>query len=120
MFTLLAEGGILFMGTLTLLLLLILALSARVLLALGKEGVDSLGQISNIKSIGLFSLVFGILGQLIGLFSAFGTIAQVGSVSPDMLAAGVRVSMITTIYGVIIFLISHVIWMLLKIRLSKS
>ena len=62
-----------------------------------------------IRSLGLLAAITGILGQLIGLFSAFEHIQQAGSVSPALLAGGLKVSMITTIYGVIIYLLAIVI-----------
>ena len=63
-----------------------------------------------IKSVGLLALIFGVLGQLIGLFSAFEAIEQMGSVSPAMLAGGLKVSSITTIYGLVIYIVSLLLW----------
>ena len=60
-----------------------------------------------IKSLGLFALVFGILGQLLGLYEAFDTMSQIKSFSPSLLAAGFKVSMVTTIYGFGIFLLAR-------------
>lgn len=62
------------------------------------------------KSIGLFSLVIGILGQLIGLFSAFSFVAKAGGVSPQMMFGGLKVSMVTTLYGICIYLLSWLLW----------
>ena len=56
-------------------------------------------------SIAVFSLVLGVLGQLIGLYSAFAVMETVGKVAPEMMYGGLRVSMITTLYGLIIYLI---------------
>ncbi len=67
-----------------------------------------------IKSIGLFALVTGVFGQLIGLFSAFKYIQEAGSVSHAMLAGGLKVSLITTMYGTLIFLISYGVWFILR------
>lgn len=67
-------------------------------------------QLTYIKSIGLFTLVFGIFSQLLGLYQAFSVIEQVGNISPAILAGGLKVSMITTLYGVSIFLISYLMW----------
>lgn len=77
-------------------------------------------KVSLIKSFGLLGLVMGILGQLIGLFDAFSAIEQMGNVSPGMLAGGLRVSMITTLYGIVIFLISYLIWAFLNWKNLKS
>ncbi len=74
---------------------------------------------SRIKSIGTLALVFGILGQFIGLYSAFATIEKMGAVSPEILAGGLRVSSITTIYGLIIFIICYLLW-LISYAIKKS
>jgi biopolymer transport protein ExbB/TolQ len=108
------EGGPLFMGILTLILLVILIMGVTNGVAVSKNSSEDndglMRRLSRIKSVGLFALVFGILGQLIGLYSAFVQIQAMGNVSPAILAGGIKVSMITTIYGVIIFLIAYLIW----------
>ncbi len=111
MFKLFIEGGPLFMGILTIIFLAMLITSVRCFVNL-KDGDTK--KISLIKSIGLFALVFGVLGQLIGLFSAFSAIEQMKDVSPALLAGGLKVSMITTLYGMIIYAISLIIWISLK------
>lgn len=122
MLQLFSEGGMLFMGILTLSLLAVISLAVINALKIKSDGIQDVQamqhRLTYIKSVGLFSLVFGILGQLLGLFTAFGSISQIGSVSPDILMTGIRVSMITTIYGVIIFLISYLIWFGLDYKLS--
>ena len=102
-------GGILFMSILT------IELGAVIFFA-AKGFIDKDQQTGKIKSAGLLAAITGILGQLIGLFSAFEAIQQVGSVSPAILAAGLKVSMITTIYGIIIYLIALLLSLMLKIR----
>ena len=62
------------------------------------------------RSIGLFALVTGIFFQLIGLYDAFSVIEQVGDVSPQMLFSGIKVSMISTLYGIAIYLLSLLMW----------
>ncbi len=108
-------GGPLFMGILTLLLLTILAMAGYRIIQIGRDQVGHETvfryQLTYIKSIGLFSLVFGILAQLMGLYQAFSAIEQVGDVSPAILAGGLKVSMISTIYGLVIFLLSYILWL---------
>lgn len=103
-------GGSLFMGVLTLLLLVIMVLAIRNALQLLNNKTVSDNQLSMIKSVGLFAAVFGILGQLIGLYSAFEMIEQMGGISQPMLAGGLKVSSITTIYGLIIYLLAYLFW----------
>lgn len=74
------------------------------------------GDLDLIKSTGILALVTGVFAQLLGLFSAFNAIESAGSVSPTILAIGLKVSMITTLYGVLILLISHLVWLFFKLK----
>jgi biopolymer transport protein ExbB/TolQ len=118
------EGGALFMGILTLLFLVAISLSViygnQIRLSKTIDVNVLTHRLTYIKSVGLFSLVFGVLGSLLGLFEGFGSISQVGSVPPEILMGGIQIAMITTIYGVIIFLISHIIWFALDSRMNKG
>ena len=67
-----------------------------------------------IKSLGLFAFVLGMLGQFLGLFQAFDIISSGMEISPAIMAQGVKVSMVTSIYGMIIFLIAYLLWFILK------
>ena len=124
MFELFYLGGPLFMGILTIELLIILAFSVvqAIRIKSGKLGERAVEQhrFGYIKSLGLFSLITGILGQLIGLYSAFDAIEEMGSVSQEMLASGLKISSITTLYGVLIFLIAYLLWFLLDSWRSNS
>ncbi len=102
------------MGILTLVLLVVLALAVwNAVSVLKGETTDrerQLERFSYLKSAGLFGLICGILWQMIGLYQAFGAIQQVESISPAMLAGGLRVSTISTIYGMLIFLLAYLVW----------
>ncbi|MBL6867880.1 MAG: MotA/TolQ/ExbB proton channel family protein [Cryomorphaceae bacterium] len=87
-------GGPLFMGMLTLIFIVL------VVAAVLKKGV---------KEIGLLALAIGFLGQFIGLFGAFEAIESIGGVSQSLLAGGLKVSSITSIYGLLIYIISLII-----------
>lgn len=111
MMSLFYMGGTFFMSILTLILLSIVVVSIlnALRIRLSKEVSDF--QLNSIKSMGLFAMVFGMLGQLIAIFSAFEYIEEAGGISQAILAGGLKVSSITTIYGIIIFLISYLIWL---------
>lgn len=87
-------GGPLFMSILTLILILLIGAAI-----LKKE----------VKEIGLLALAFGFLGQLIGLMGAFEGIEAMGGVSQSILAGGLKVSSITSIYGMLIYTIGLII-----------
>jgi len=112
MLELFQTGGMLFMSILTIQLVIVLLLSARYAM----KPVKQIAGLDLIRSIGLLAAVTGILAQLIGLFSAFRSIEIAGSVSPVMLASGLRVSSITSIYGLLIYAIALVIWSVLRTR----
>jgi hypothetical protein len=82
-------GGPLFMSILTLLLI------GVVYAALQRKAI--------FKEFGLAALAFGFLGQLIGLLGAFEAIEATGGVSQSILAGGLKVSSITSIYGLMIY-----------------
>ena len=92
-------GGPLFMGILTLILLLMMYAAVRN---------------SCVKELGLLALAVGFMGQLLGLFGAFEGIEQMGGVSQAMLAGGLKVSSITSIYGLLIYIVSLLIQIVKK------
>ena len=109
------QGGVLFMSVLTILLIIaVVWILFNWLKYLSKKQQDKLAALRMIKygkSIGLLAMVTGILGQLIGLYSAFSTIEQVKNVSPEVLFGGLKVSMITTLYGIFIFISVTLLWL---------
>ncbi|HDZ42058.1 MAG TPA: hypothetical protein ENH59_10340 [Bacteroidetes bacterium] len=117
MFELFYKGGPLFMGILTILFFIILAIAIYHLVIILKRDFKDINEprkkLKYVKSLGLFAFVTGILGQLIGLYHAFGAIEKAMDVSPAIIAGGLKISMITTIYGGFIFLISYLLWIIL-------
>jgi len=117
-------GGSLFMSFLTILLVVIVAVSVyfAIVIANGKakDKTNFIHQLKYVKSIGLFTMITGILGQLIGLFMAFSAIETAQDISPAILAGGLKVSMITTLTGTFIYLISILIWFLLDLWYQKT
>ena len=117
-------GGTLFMSILTILLVIVIAVSVyyAIVIASGKsrEKESFRHQLTYIKSLGLFTAITGILGQLIGLFMAFTAIEAAQDISPALLAGGLKVSMITTLTGIVIYLLSIAIWFLLDLWHQKN
>jgi hypothetical protein len=92
------------------------------ILAYGKSN-SNLTRLNNIvlaiRFLGGFAVVWGVLGQGIGIYEACVAIQEMEDVSPALLAGGFQVSMITVLYGLIIFLISRIIWFILKARYNS-
>ena len=72
------------------------------------------------RSIGLFAMITGILGQLIGMYEAFSVIEAKGSIAPALVYAGLKVSMIPTLYGILIYLLSIMLWFIASILIEKK
>jgi len=96
------EGGPFFMFPILFLLILILILIVKGFLEENKSKTISL-----ICSIGLFTIAWGIFGQTIGLIQAFDAIQAAGDISMALIAGGLKISLLTTVFGVITFLVSR-------------
>ena len=97
------EGGPFFTFPIVFLLMLILVLIVKGFLNINKNSKT----ISLISSIGWFTLVWGILGQTLGLVAAFDSIQAAGDISKGIMAAGLKVALITTIFGLFTFLVAR-------------
>jgi hypothetical protein len=97
-------GGPLFMGILTALLIVLVAWTVYHFLPVffkkEKNFAKTRSQLKQIKTIGTFALIT--------------------SVAPALLMGGLKVSMITTIYGILIFLFSLLIWFIADLIVSKK
>jgi hypothetical protein len=73
------------------------------------------------KSMGIFALVTGFLGQMIGLIGMFQVIAEHSDdVAPYMIYDAIRVTMISATYGVLIFLFTMILWFLASFIIEKK
>jgi hypothetical protein len=100
---LLNDGGPIFTYPTFLLLIICLILFA---IALTKGDEQNKKQ-KLISHISLFALVWGFLGQFIGLIGAFDTIQAVGDINPSVLAAGLKIALLSPTFGMVVFLIGR-------------
>ena len=83
-----------------------------------------------VKEIGKFALVFGFLSFVLGLMQMFQALQEVAGaldsntisgifdlISPGVFFGGLKVAMIPVIYGMIIYLVSLIVRVILKPRL---
>jgi len=86
-----------------------------------KFRASRIGRINNlINSIGLFTLIYGILGQLIGLYLALDAIGDSAGISPEIWMAGFKNSMETTIFGLFVFAVAKGSTMIFSFSLNKT
>lgn len=110
-------GGPLFMTILSISFTIIIATTVLNIVRLSRKNYLPTKQtltINDVKAIGIFAIVWGMFGQSIGLFSALQAIEAAADISPAMIFGGLKVSMITTLYGSFIFLVSWLITILLN------
>ncbi len=112
-------GGSLFMTAITFLGFAMLFVTVRSYLKVFfKKQVNGVG-VNYIIMFGSLAFIIGLLGQAIGMFQAFGAIQAAGDISPALIAGGLKVSMITPLYGVFFFIISIPLWMIVRERIKK-
>ena len=70
-----------------------------------------------VREIGLGALVASVFWTLLGLFQMFGAIQMLGDVSFPVICGGLRMAMISTFYGLIIYFISLLIRIIQKPRI---
>lgn len=70
-----------------------------------------------VKEIGIGALVFSVFATLRGLSQIFDLVQSFGEVSFPVLAGGLKVTLITTFYGLIVYFLSLVIRVIHKPRI---
>ena len=70
-----------------------------------------------VKEAGLVALLTGVFSTLFGLFIGAGDIAVAGDIATGIVWGGIRVALITTLYGCIIYAVSLIIRMIQKPKL---
>ena len=116
-------GGPIYMSILSLLFAILIGWFVyhfSVFMSHPQDSGKALLKLSYGKALGLFSMITGIFGQLTGFYQAFSAIEQVGDISPTLVYGAIKVSMITTLYGILIYLISILLWFLLSIYVENK
>lgn len=72
------------------------------------------------KSIGLFALVMGFLGQILSLIILMNNIDLKGGIATGLLAKGIGITMMSALYGVLIYLVSLLLWFIASNVLERK
>ncbi len=105
------EGGPFFMWPIVIVFIVIVALFARQLLS----KADKAQTIVLISNISLFILSWGILGSVIGLIEAFDAVEGLGEVSQGMMAGGLKIAFLTTVFGLVTFIFGRLFILILNL-----
>jgi hypothetical protein len=68
---------------------------------------------------GCIAAVLGFLGQFTGMYLSLRVIRRAGLIDPALVAEGIAVSLVTTVFGLIILIVSALLWFALRCRLSR-
>jgi biopolymer transport protein ExbB/TolQ len=68
---------------------------------------------------GSFALIIGVLGTVIGVFVSAQAVERAGEVAPSLVWGGIKVSLITTAYGMLILSAASLAWFGLRLLYQK-
>ncbi|MDP5157689.1 MAG: MotA/TolQ/ExbB proton channel family protein [Flaviramulus sp.] len=108
------DGGPLFMSLILICLLLALSFVVMGFLNLKKDVSKSKKMTSLASDTSILGLVIGFLGSIIGMITGFDAIESMSDISSGMLAAGLKISFITTLFGSVTFILPRIGIIILK------
>lgn len=100
--SLLDDGGTTFMYPLLLLLFACIGLAIY-----GFTKGDREHTIKLISSVSLFALVWGFLGQTLGLIGALDHIESLDKIAPQIIGAGIKTTLLPAAFGMLVFLVGR-------------
>lgn len=98
------EGGTLFMS---LILIFLLVVAFHTIATFMQPDQNRDAAIRKIQASGTIALALGVGGTLIGIISALEFISQAGSVAPSIMAGGLRVALLSSVFGLLTFALSR-------------
>ena len=102
------EGGPFFMSLILICLLLSFLFLALGFLSYKKDILKSKKMINLASDTSFLGLVIGFLGSTIGMITAFDAIESIGDISQGMMASGLKIAFLTTVFGSITFILPRI------------
>ncbi len=114
-------GGVNWMNPITLLFLINVGIIVFVLVSgLTKRQWPS-KWLEAMKQLGGLALAWGTFGSLAGLFQIFGVLEEAKEDIPfQMIMGGLKVGLITVLYGLIVFCVSQLAYIIFKLASASS
>ena len=104
---LLSQGGP-FIYVILLLLLLALFFIIRAFILMNKDKAQSQKMIGLANDAGILSLVIGCFASVYALIDLFDMVESIGETRPDLFSAGLKVAMLTIIFGLFTLIIARI------------
>lgn len=114
------EGGPFFMTLILISLLLSLFFLVKGFLSLKDNPEKSNKLLKLVSDASLLGLVLGFLGSIIGLIGAFDAFEGFNKMDSAILAGGLKVSFLTTVFGSFVFIISRIGILILRSMIKEK
>jgi hypothetical protein len=109
------EGGALFMSLILICLLILIYFTIKSILTLKTNKEISKKMLKHISDSGTLGLALGVMGSFIGLITAFDVLEATGAAEPSILAGGLKVALLSTLFGLFTFSVSKIAILILRI-----
>jgi len=109
------EGGALFMSLILICLLILIYFTVKSILNLKTNTEVSKKMLKHISDSGSLGLALGVMGSFIGITTAFDTLEATGAAEPSILAGGLKVALLSTLFGLFTFSVSKLAILILRI-----
>ena len=109
------EGGALFMSLILISLLVSIYHIVKSILNI-KTNIDvSIKMLKHINDSGILGLALGIFSAFLGLIAAFDAIEATGEADPSIIAGGLKVALLSPLFGLFTFSVSKLAILILRI-----
>ena len=109
------EGGALFMSLILICLLMSIFFTVKSILKIKTDKEVSKKILKNISDSGTLGLALGVMGAFLGLISAFDVLEASGAAEPAIIAGGVKVALLSPLFGLLTFSVSKLAILILRI-----
>ena len=109
------EGGALFMSLILICLLISIYFIVKSTLNIKTNNDISKKMLKHINDSGILAMILGFLGAFLGLLSAFDILEATGQATPSIIAGGLKIALLSPIFGLFTFSISRLAILLLRV-----
>ena len=109
------EGGALFMSLILICLLISIYFIVKSTLNIKTNNDILKKMLKHINDSGILAMTLGFLGAFLGLLSAFDILEATGQAAPSIIAGGLKIALLSPIFGLFTFSISRLAILLLRV-----